>query len=202
MKNLIKLFVFILTFVFISFSAQNVDSKAENILNSVSKQYQSKKNLFFAFKYSSKKAHYSGTLFVEGQKYRLQMPDTDQIFDGRKIYTISHYEKEITISSPTENDLVISPSYYLSAYNHGYNIVYVGKKGNLDIIKLIPTQKKNKNTVILHINSAQKQILKIEQLGNNSDSFNIVSHKENLNLGNGLFSFDKNKFKNYTITDL
>jgi hypothetical protein len=47
-------------------------------------------------------------------------------------------------------------------------------------------------------------MVKLEQHGNNKDVavIAIKEYKEKQNLDSGMFTFDKNKYKNYLITEL
>ena len=58
--------------------------------------------------------------------------------------------------------------------------------------------------VFLHINKAKKQIEKIEQYADNNDitTISISQYKENLKVNSSTFSFNKNLYKNYLITEL
>jgi len=103
---------------------------------------------------------------------------------------------------------MFSPINYLSTYRNDYNVTYGGKKAvngvNADFIKLTPVKSNGIKYVYLFVDSAKKQMVKIEQHGNNKDVavIAIKDYKENQDLDPNMFVFDKNKYKNYVITDL
>ena len=133
---------------------------------------------------------------------------TEQIFDGHKIYNISAEDQEVTIAKPSGSEQMFSPLTYIEEYKKGYNVKYLGKitvNGvNADQIKLTPTKDNGIKEVNLFVNSAKNQLVKLEQFGkdNSVSVIAISNYKENQSLQNSMFSFDKNQYKNYIITEL
>lgn len=133
---------------------------------------------------------------------------TEQIFDGSKIYNISAEDQEVTVAKPTGNEQMFSPLNYIEEYKKGYNVKYVGKVRvngvNTDYIKLSPTKNNGIKEVNLFVNTAKNQLVKLEQFStDNSVSVIAISdYRENQNLSNSMFSFDKAQYKNYIVTEL
>jgi outer membrane lipoprotein-sorting protein len=194
-------------------SAQKIDAKAKKILDDVTANYNSKKNSYFKFSFGSgmngqiSKSE-PGIYYVAGDKYKLKIMETEQIFDGNKIYNINTEDMEVTIAKPNGSTAMFSPINYLTTYRKDYNVTYNGKKTvngvSADFIKLTPVKNNGLDAVYIFVNSAKKQMLKLEQHGNNKDVaiIEIKEYKENQNLDPNMFVFDKNKFKNYIITEL
>ena len=197
------LFVFVTGVVTMVF-AQKVDSNAKNILDAVSAHYKSKNAIYFKFIYATAGKNEMGDFYASKDKYRLKIMGSEQIFDGNKIYNINEEEQEVTISKSNGGENVLSPMSYLEAYKKNYNIIYVSKKNNQDIIKLIPIKSNKIKQVLLYINFAKKQIEKVEQYtANNAKTSIIISqYKENIAVSSSVFSFNKNQYKNYLITEL
>jgi outer membrane lipoprotein-sorting protein len=149
-----------------------------------------------------------GIYYSAGDKYKLKIMDTEQIFDGNKIYNINADDMEVTIAKPNGSSSMFSPINYLSTYRNDYNVTYNGKKNvngvNADFIKLTPIKSNGIQYVYLFVDSAKKQMVKLEQHGSNKDVavIAIKEYKENQTLDPNMFVFDKNKFKNYIITEL
>jgi len=193
--------------------AQKIDAKAKKILDDVTANYKSKKNSYFKFSFGTgvngqvTKTE-PGIYYAAGDKYKLKIMDTEQIFDGSKIYNINADDMEVTIAKPNGSSSMFSPINYLSTYRNDYNVTYNGKKNvngvNADFIKLTPVKSNGIQHVYLFIDSAKKQMVKLEQHGNNKDVavIAIKEYKENQTLDPNMFVFDKNKFKNYIITEL
>ena len=196
-----------------SFSAQKIDAKAKTILDAVASNYKSKNNVYFKFVYGTgtgKKVTKTepGIFYSAKDQYKLKIMGTEQIFDGNKIYNISAEDQEVTVAKPTGNEQMFSPLNYIEQYKKGYNVKYIGKlmvNGvNSDYIKLTPTTNNGIKEVNLFVNNAKKQLVKIEQFSkdNNVSVIAINDYKENQKLSSTMFSFDKDQYKNYFVTEL
>ncbi|SUX43742.1 LolA family protein [Chryseobacterium indoltheticum] len=193
--------------------AQKIDAKAKKILDDITANYNSKKNSYFKFAFGSgmngavSKTE-PGIYYSAGNKYKLKIMETEQIFDGNKIYNINTEDMEVTVAKPNANSTMFSPINYLTTYRKDYNVVYGGKKAvdgvNADLIKLTPVKANGLKYIYLYVDSAKKQMLKLEQYGNNKDIsvIAIKEYKENQQLDPNMFVFDKAKFKNYLVTEL
>ena len=128
----------------------------------------------------------------------------EQIFDGKKVYNISKEDQEVTIAQPNGSEKALSPINYLDEYKTGYTVTYAGKSGGLDLIKMVPAKDNGVKSVVLYINTPKKQIAKIVQTssGNDLAVITVNQYKENQSLSASTFSFDKNKYRNYLITEL
>ncbi|MBB4805439.1 outer membrane lipoprotein-sorting protein [Chryseobacterium defluvii] len=194
-------------------NAQKIDAKAKKILDDITSNYNSKKNSYFKFSFGSgingqvTKTE-PGIYYSAGDKYKLKIMETEQIFDGNKIYNINTEDMEVTIAKPNGSSIMFSPINYLTTYRNEYNVTYGGKKKvngvNTDFIKLTPVKSNGLKYVYLFVDSAKKQMVKLEQHGTNKDVavIAIKEYKENQELNPNMFVFDKNKFKNYIITEL
>jgi outer membrane lipoprotein-sorting protein len=194
-------------------NAQKIDAKAKKILDDITANYNSKKNTYFKFSFGSgingqvTKTE-PGIYYAAGDKYKLKIMDTEQIFDGNKIYNINADDMEVTIAKPNGSATMFSPINYLTTYRNDYNVSYSGKKTvngvSADFIKLTPVKANGLKYVYIFVDSAKKQMVKLEQHGNNKDVavIAIKEYKENQELDPNMFLFDKNKYKNYIITEL
>lgn len=196
-----------------SFSAQKIDAKAKTILDAVATNYKSKDNVYFKFVYgtgTNKKVSKTepGIFYSAKDQYKLKIMGTEQIFDGNKIYNISEEDQEITVAKPTGNEQMFSPLNYIEQYKKGYNVKYIGKLKvngvNSDYIKMTPIKSNGIKEVNLFINAAKKQIVKIEQFSSDNavSVIAINDYKENQKLSNTMFTFDKENYKNYFVTEL
>ncbi len=200
-KKILSVFV---TGVFTMVFAQKVDSNAKSILDAVSAHYKSKNAIYFKFIYATAGKNEMGDFYASKDKYRLKIMGSEQIFDGNKIYSINEEEQEVTISKTNNGENMLSPMNYLELYKKNYNIIYVSKKNNQDIIKLTPIKSDKIKQVLLYINFAKKQIEKVEQYAANNTKTSIIisQYKENIAMSSSVFSFNKNQYKNYLITEL
>ena len=187
--------------------AQKIDNKAKGILDAVSANYKSKNTLYFKFSYGTGSGKISknqtGSFYASKDKYKLKIMENEQIFDGNKTYSINEDEQEITIAKQNSKE-TLSPINYIDSYKKGYNIHYIGKNKNLDIIKLTPTKNNGIKEVFLYINTSKNNVEKIEQYSTDKQitTITITEYKENPKVDSKIFTFNKNLYKNYLITEL
>ena len=187
--------------------AQKIDNKAKGILDAVSANYKSKNTLYFKFSYGTGSGKISknqtGSFYASKDKYKLKIMENEQIFDGIKTYSINEDEQEITIAKQNSKE-TLSPINYIDSYKKGYNIHYIGKNKNLDIIKLTPTKNNGIKEVFLYVNTSKNNVEKIEQYSTDKHitTITITEYKENPKVDSKIFTFNKNLYKNYLITEL
>ena len=187
--------------------AQKIDNKAKGILDAVSANYKSKNTLYFKFSYGTGSGKISknqtGSFYASKDKYKLKIMGNEQIFDGIKTYSINEDEQEITIAKQNSKE-TLSPINYIDSYKTGYNIYYIGKNKNLDIIKLTPTKNNGIKEVFLYVNTSKNNVEKIEQYSTDKHitTITITEYKENPKVDSKIFTFNKNLYKNYLITEL
>lgn len=187
--------------------AQKIDNKAKGILDAVSANYKSKNTLYFKFSYGMGSGKISknqtGSFYASKDKYKLKIMGNEQIFDGNKTYSINEDEQEITIAKQNSKE-TLSPINYIDSYKKGYNIYYIGKNRNLDIIKLTPTKNNGIKEVFLYVNTSKNNVEKIEQYSTDKQitTITITEYKENPKVDSKIFTFNKNLYKNYLITEL
>lgn len=197
----------------VSFSAQKIDTAAKTILDNVAKNYKSKDNVYFKFIYGTgdnRKVTKTepGIFYSAKDQYKLKIMGIEQIFDGKKIYNISDEDQEVTVAKPTGSEQMFSPLSYIEQYQKGYNVKYIGKLKvnglNADYIKLTPVKNNGIKEVNLFVNTAKKQLVKIEQFSNDNtvSVIAISNYMENQKLSNTMFTFDKNQYKDYFVTEL
>jgi outer membrane lipoprotein-sorting protein len=133
-----------------------------------------------------------------------------RIFDGKKLYTISPEDEEVTISKDNSDDEnTITPSKMLSFYNEGYNyamdIVQNVEGRKIQVVKLTPIDSNSEiKHVLLGIDAKTKHIYNLIEVGKNDTrtTLTVKSFKTNEPISKTLFTFDKNKYKGYYINNL
>lgn len=212
MKKLVFVFAFLLTFT--GFSQESAKAKA--LLNEVSTKVKSYKNISIEFKYVLKNVSENinqetrGNVIIEGEKYVLNILGVTRIFDGKKLYTISPEDEEVTISKDNSDDEnTITPSKMLSFYNEGYNyamdIVQNVEGRKIQVVKLTPMDSNSEiKHVLLGIDAKTKHIYNLIEVGKNDTrtTLTVKSFKTNEPISKTLFTFDKNKYKGYYINNL
>lgn len=193
--------------------AQKIDAKAGKILDTVAKKYQSNKNTYFKFSYGTGKngkisKKETGIFYTTPSQYKLKIMGIEQIFDGKKVYNINAEDNEITIARGDMSDMAFSPTNYLNSYKKEYNATHIGSQNingsSVEKIKLTPIKSNNIKEVNIYINTAKNQLVRIDQISTEDDIaiINIQDYRANQNLNADMFTFKKNNYKNYIITEL
>src|SRR5690606_12516772 len=211
MKKLVFVFAFLLTFT--SYSQESAKAKA--LLNEVSAKVKSYNNISIEFKYVLKNLSEKinqetrGSVVIEGEKYLLNILGVTRIFDGKKLYTISPEDEEVTISKDNSDESTITPSKMLSFYNEGYSyamdIVQNIEGRKIQVVKLTPMDSNSEiKHVLLGIDAKTKHIYNLIEVGKNDTRTTLTmnSFKTNEPISKTLFTFDKNKYKGYYINNL
>lgn len=206
-----------ITILFIALAINSfAQNKAKALLNEVSQKVKSYENIAIDFKYllentaENIKQETRGDVVLQGEKYKLNILGTTRLFDGKKLYSISPEDEEVTISSQNEDDEDnITPSQMLSFYEKGYTYAMdieqnvLGRK--IQYVKLTPIDSDSEiNYILLGIDAQTKHIYNLIQIGNNGTrtTLTVNSFKTNEPLPKSLFSFDANKYKDYYINNL
>ncbi|MCB4800088.1 LolA family protein [Neotamlana laminarinivorans] len=210
MKKFITLVLLTLS---ITTFAQN---KGKVLLNEVSEKVKSYNNISIDFKYTLEntsenvKQETKGDVIMQGDKYRLNILGVTRLFDGKKLYSISPEDEEVTISTENEDDgNAITPSKMLSFYEDGYTYKLDieqninGRK--IQYVKLTPIDSNSEiKTIHLGIDSKTKHIYNLIQVGKNGTktTLTVNSFKTNTPLSKTLFTFDSSKYSDYYINSL
>lgn len=208
-----KITLFLILYSSLS-SAQGYE-QAKNLLDRVSKEMKSKKNIRFDFNYvlENKKEQIrqemEGNVTLAGDQYKLSFLDAIQQFDGNKIYTIVPENEEITISYPEdEEDLSVSPSKLLTFYEEGYGYEWdiqqrvMGR--NIQFIKLLPTETSEEvKYLLLGIDIDRLQVYRLIEVGLNQTltTLTLKSQEFNIALPKDYFEFNAAEYPNYYINE-
>lgn len=211
-----KTFLLSLTLCFTLLGFSQNDTKAKALLDQVSDKVKSYNNISLDFKYVLQNTTENinqetrGDVVMEGDKYVLNIMGITRIFDGKTLYSINPEDEEVTISTEDPNDETsITPSKMLSFYTEGYTYK-MGEEKNIkgrkiQYVKLTPINSKSEiNHVLLGIDPHTKHIYNLIEVGLNGTQtiLTVTAFETNQTLSKALFSFDKNKYKNYYINKL
>jgi len=205
MKNLLMLALTMFT-VLNSF-AQDA-TKAKALLDEVYNKVQGYENIEVTFKYTleNKEANITqetrGDVTMEGDKYFFNYLGSQQIFDGKKVYTIVPENEEVTIEDKSDDENTITPSKMLTFYKKGHNYAWdilqnvQGRK--IQYVKLTPIDTHSEiASILLGVDVQTKHIYKLIETGKNMTKTTITvnSFKTNQPLSKTLFTFDEAKYK-------
>lgn len=200
-KLFIKVLVFLLGFVNLSAQKSAID-----ILERAKDNVMMLDNVFYKFNISSEFENnllpIDGEFYIKGEKYLIDTPDIDQIYDGKFFYTIIHENKEILISNENNSFLNLTPNQMFKFFLEGFDLKTQNISGNSFFIIAESYQEKEIIYDIL-INSSDLSIEKIEmkekETGTGINKFLTLTYDYNLDVPLSLFKFDENNYKDYII---
>jgi len=192
----------------LSLQAQS-SQKAKALLDEVYNQVVSYNNITIDFKYTlenteaNTKSETRGDATLQGDKYRVNLFGSTQLYDGNKVYTIVPDNEEVTIDDKSNDEETITPSKMLTFYREGHNYAWdilqnvQGRK--VQYIKLTPIDSNSDiKSILLGIDAETKHIHKLIETGGNGTKTTITvnSFKTDQALSKSLFTFDEAKYEN------
>lgn len=197
-------------------SSWSFAQNAESLLNDVYNKTKSYNNISIDFKYVLQNTSENinqetrGDVVMEGDKYVLNILGITRIYDGKKLYTISPEDEEVTISSDnSEDETTITPSKMLSFYKEGYtyemDIIQNVKGRKIQYVKLNPIDTNSEiKQILLGIDANTKHIYNLIEIGKNGTktTLTVNSFKTNEPISKTLFTFDESKYADYYINRL
>ena len=205
MKKIIPLLLTLLL-GFVVFAQDSAKAKA--LLDEVYNKVQSYENIEVEFKYTleNKEANINqetrGDVTLEGDKYLFNYLGSQQLYDGKKVYTIVPENEEVTIEDRTEEENTITPSkmltFYKSGHNYAWDILQNVQGRKIQYVKLTPIDTNSEiASILLGIDAQTKHIYKLIETGKNGTKTTITvnSFKTNQPLSKTLFTFDEARYE-------
>jgi outer membrane lipoprotein-sorting protein len=212
-KFLLLLFIGCFTLV----NAQDQDPKAKAILEDVSKTTKSYKTIaadvVFTIYNSDKKMvekPQTWKVQVKGQKFRLEIPGTTIVCDGKTLWNYNKDAKEVTIKNFDANSEDQNPSTIFTMYETGYKYKYDKEEKvgatvchAIDLYPAVKPEKKKFHRVVLLVNKAKKQIVQLKMMMKDGGTqiYDVKSMKPNSEMADNMFVFDTKGMKADQIND-
>ncbi|NKI27626.1 outer membrane lipoprotein carrier protein LolA [Arenibacter sp. 6A1] len=205
MKRILLIALTLIPFLSIAQDAE----KAKSLLDEVYNKVKSYDNIHVDFKYTlnNKEANINqetrGDVTMQGEKYLFNYLGSQQLFDGKKVYTIVPENEEVTIEAKSEDENTITPSKMLTFYRDGHRYSWdvlqniQGRK--IQFVKLVPIDSKSEiKSILLGVDVETKHIYKLIETGKNGTKTTITvnSFKIDQPLSKTLFTFDESRYKN------
>ncbi|MBN2615189.1 MAG: outer membrane lipoprotein carrier protein LolA [Bacteroidales bacterium] len=143
----------------------------------------------------------SGTIFVEGDKYRIDMGAQVIISDGKDVWTVLRDSKEVMLTSVDPNDpSSISPTNILSKYAD-YKAKIDHEDAAKDLVTLELNTKKDANykkvTITLNTKTFELQSFSLYDDQGSVYTYHIVNLKSNLTFPAGTFTYRAKDFPGF-----
>ncbi len=213
MRNL--LYIIFCSLFLNSFSQE--DAKAKGILDDLSKTTKTYKSISADYAYTifnkEKKQtdKLSGKVQVKGTKFKLNIPGSIIVCDGKTIWSHNKDAAEVTIKNfDPNNDDQLNPSKIFTLYETGYKYKFDKEEkigtATCNVIDLYPSvkpEKKKFHTIKLYIDKTKKQVVQLKMLMKDGGTqiYDIKSFKPNAEIPDPTFTFDTKPFKADQIID-
>ncbi len=206
MKKVILLLVTVLVST-VAFAQS--EAKAKKLLDEVSKKMNAYENIYVEFKYklenNEENVHQEtrGDATMKDDLYNVNFLGVNQLYDGKKVYSIISEDEEVNISDvDVEDSSTLTPSKFFSFYKNGFSYSWdVVKNMNgrkIQYVKLIPIDSNSEiSNVLLGVDTKTNHIYRLIETGNNSTvtTLTITQFKTNQPLSGELFLFNEDKYK-------
>ena len=214
MKRILALLPLCLAF---ALQAQDQDPKAKAVLDETSKLTKSYKTLtaevqFTAFDKNKKALDKPQTWKIQtkGDKFRLEIPGSSIVSDGKTLWNFNHDAQEVTIKHFNPENDEQNPAKIFSIYETGYKFKYdkEEKIGSamahvIDLYPAVKPEKKKFHTVKLWVNKATREVMRMrmQMKDGGAQLFEVKSLKPNLEIPDSQFVFEMKGLKADQIND-
>ncbi len=192
------------------------DPKAKEILDKVSVKTKSFKTIKADFvvsredQKSTKKETQKGSLWIKGNKYKLDIMGTITFSDGKTRWAYIKESKEINITEPDpKNDKLVDPSKIFTIYEKGYKYTYVAEKFEdglqLHEIDLYPEDLKQKvSRITLQIEKKDMRIHSVKYIEKEGVFYTVKIAKfaPDTDISDADVTFNKANFPGAEIIDM
>ena len=149
----------------------------------------------------------TGMLFVEGNKYRIEMEGQIIISNGKTIWTIINDSEEVMVSDTEDSDESISPTKILTTYTDykaKFDKAQSFKNSSLKTIDLKSKKGEKFEKLTLIVNEKKKSLESFSIFDKNGNIFTyqIINLQPNLNLPANTFSFSPKDYPDYEVEDM
>jgi len=222
MKKLIFTVALLLTFITLLAQKQIdksqfgvSDKRAGEILDKVSKKYKSYKTIKAAFTLiidspeDNINEQQTGTLYLKGNKYKLELGGQQIICDNTTLWTYLKDANEVQVNSYEPDENTVTPDKLFTIYEDdflyglGEEVVENGK--SIQVIQLTPYDKSKPYFKIkLFVDKDTWRIIrfKIYEKNGNRYIYKISQFKPNIKLSDSFFSFDIANHPDVEVIDL
>ena len=196
--------------------AQGSDPAAKEVLDAVSTKFKTYKAVQSAFTLKVEDAKgkvqgvKTGTVYMKGPKYRVNITGQDIFCDGSTIWTYDKASNEVTITQLDPSSSSITPQkLFTNFYDKDFLYKMNGEKKEgsktLQEIEMTPTDKnKAFHKVYLLVDKKTQSIYstKVLEKNGNKYSYTVNSMNGKANVTDAMFVFDKKKYPGVEEVDL
>ncbi|MBP9187363.1 MAG: outer membrane lipoprotein carrier protein LolA [Bacteroidia bacterium] len=214
-NRIILLLILSTSFAFAAQTPKKVNSESDKLLNLISNRYKNFKTIKADFIYSieSKAENINekqkGSIYVKGNKFRLDIANQVITCDNKTIWTYSKEVNEVQVNNYDAKKTPIRLDDLFTMYDKGFlsKILETKKEGKNEIatLELTPKdKKKNFFKIKLTIDKTNQTITKSQVFDKNGTihTYTVTNQVPNLKLEDGFFVFDVKKYPKCEVIDL
>jgi outer membrane lipoprotein-sorting protein len=192
------------------------EPEAKKLLKKVSKKYEGYDNMRVVFTLAISTPENdvnderSGTLYLKGDMYKLEMGKQEVINNGETVWTFLKDAKEVQVNNynPDKDDN-ITPTDIFTIYDQDFlaamNEEVASGDNSVKVIDMTPYEKdKNYFKIRLRVSSSDYSIksAKIFEKNGNRYTYNIKKFAADLNMPDSFFTFDKSEHPDVDVIDM
>lgn len=206
------LIVFALLMSIVSFAQSDKD--AEDLLKKIVDKMAGYKNFKAELSYTMVNKEMdinekkTGFIYVQGDKYRIEMEGQIIISDSKTIWTYIVDSEEVMVSNVEEDDESISPNKILTTYSEDYKAKFDNdskyKNSELKLIDLKPNDRKQFEKMSILVNEKHLTLdnFSVYDKNGNVFTYHIINLKPNLELPKGTFTFNPSDYPDVDVIDM
>ena len=149
---------------------------------------------------------HEGQAWMKGNKYKLNLMDVENYYDGTHIFTYMPEVQEVNIKNPNDDEEeFLNPTTLFDIHNQGFSQKLMGTTNGIAYIELYPKEKKNFEKIGIWLNSATSSIQKVTSFGKDGNNVTItIKNIKQLNPApsDAFFTFDKAKHPEVEVIDM
>ncbi len=191
-------------------SQAQYDPEAKSVLDAMSAKY--KKMTAFSANFKQKienkmagvNEEIEGKITVKGEKFKLEMMDTEIYNNGKETWVYTPELQEVTVSPNDQEEEEITPGNVYDIYKKGFKYALISVLSSGDrVIELDPESRDktyHKIRLIITANDDLKTFSVFEKSGNKY-VYNITNFKSISSLSDSFFTFDPKKYPKVEVID-
>lgn len=210
MKNILLLLALFIAGSLYSQTDKEADQLLQDVVNKTSSYKNFKSELAYTMvnKEMGIDEKKTGVIFVEGNKYRIEMEGQVIISDGVTVWTYLKDSDEVMISNIDENDKSISPTTILTTYNKNFKAKFSSdskyKTSDLKLIELKPNAGNQFDDMSILVNKKNLSIESFSVYDKNGNTFtyHIISLTPNIAMPSNTFVFNTSNYPGVEVIDM
>jgi len=191
-----------------------VDTKSKPILDNLKNKLNSYQTMKIDFtfiidnKESNSKESKNGTIYIKGEKYKLEIAGQTIFCDGSTTWNYIKESNEVQINTVQPSDDAMIPTKMISSWEKNFKAKYIKESveggKTIQVVDLTPLKTKNFFKVRLNINKDKSQLESSIVYAKNggTNTYKINNFITNTPMNDAIFTFKASDYPGVEINDL